>query len=239
MARHNNYPGCIVKGVFAMLLVAASLPVTASAADLDYTYADAAFSKANSEIEDGFFPFAGGQGYLLDGSFGLNQHWFLEGSYQRHNFHERVGGFPTGFDFTATPKNLRLGGGFHTPVSDRVDFIAHLDYASAKTEMAPGLIPNVDDHGYVAGVGLRVQMTDALELDTGLDHDNVGFGEQIVSNRSCIGGCTVVELGQGGAENVLATALRYRFGMWGAGLEYRSSSYQGWREWVVSIRANF
>jgi hypothetical protein len=76
-----------VKKSLAALALAAVLPMTTSAADFDYTYADAAFSKASGEIEDGFQPFTGGQGYLLDGSFGLSQHWFLEGSSQSNRFH--------------------------------------------------------------------------------------------------------------------------------------------------------
>jgi hypothetical protein len=135
------------------------------------------------------------------------------------------------------PKNQRLGGGFHTPLSDSMDFVGHLDYVSARTESALFPAAKLDDHGYGAGVVLRVRLADALELDTGLDHDNVGFGQEVV-NSGCFS-CIAVQLRQSGPENVLSTALRYRFGMWGAGLEYRSSSFQGWRDWRFSIRANF
>jgi len=230
-----------MKKHLAALALAALLPVTASAADLDYSYADVAFSRVYSNFGGVNFvpPIAGGQGYLLDGSFGIDAHWFVEGSYQQNRFHDGVN--PV-YVFVLTPKSLRLGGGFHWAISDHADFVTHLDLGKARTigdvTNAPFASQHENDHGYVAGVGLRVRAMDALELDLGLDHDNLGFGEQFVT--VCNFGCGLgLEDRQKGSENVVSTALRYRFGMWGAGLEYRSSSFQGWRELLISLRANF
>ena len=232
-----------MKKHLAALALAALLPACASAADLDYRYLDVAFSRGYSNFgTDTTFgpPVVGGQGYLLDGSFGIGEHWFVEASYRRNRFHQEFRSAPV---VVVTPKSLRVGGGFHWAISDRADFVTHLDLGKARTDTEvvdfPVASQHEDDHGYVAGVGLRVRATDSLEMDLGLDHDNLGFGEQFVTDCR-FGACfLLLQDRQEGAENVVSTALRYRFGMWGAGLEYRSSSFQDWRELLLSVRVNF
>lgn len=234
-----------MKKRLAALALAVLLPVAASAADLDYRYVDVAFSRAYTD--SGVYAFqsvlVGGQGYLLDGSFGIGEHWFVEGAYQKNRFHSQ---FYSGssIETVIDSKSLRLGGGFHTAISDHADFVAHLDLGRANTdEELPGLtagnLPHSVDHGYVAGVALRVRPTDSLELDLGLDHDTLGFGTQLVSQCTSFGCYVQPQEHQDGSENVVSTALRYRFGMMGVGLEYRSSNFQAWRETLVSLRFNF
>ena len=240
----TNKRGIQLKTSLAALALAAVLPITVSAADLDYSYADVGFSRTYSALQYTYPPFAGGQGYLLDGSFGLGPHWFLEGSYQQNQFHQPFPyAVPSGANATTLDaKSLRLGGGFHWAISDSADLVAHAELGRAKTNydytFAHYSDQHEDDRGYVVGLGLRVRPTAALELDLGLDHDDLGFGQQVVS--SCGPYCYLpLQNRQEGSENVVSTALRYHFGRWGAGLEYRSSSFQSWRETLVSLRVNF
>ncbi|HEY3646279.1 MAG TPA: outer membrane beta-barrel protein [Gammaproteobacteria bacterium] len=237
-----------MKKTLAALALAALLPATASAADFDYNYAEAAYSKADSDFTDGGLPYSGGQGFMVDGSYGFGEHWFAEALYRHNSFHQYLisKATPTtpstSTSLTATPESLRLGGGFHTPIAGSVDLIAHLDYGFAHTHVESSRthssLPAGNDDGYVVGAGLRIHATDQLEVDVGIDHDDLGYGQQIVT--VCTAKCVLfAEARQSGTENVLSAAGHYDFGPVIGGVEYRHSSFQGWRELLVSLRIDF
>lgn len=225
-----------MKGILAALALAALLPAAASASDIDYTYADLARSRPHSDIYFGGYDST--SGYRLDGSFGFAGNWFVEASRQRDQF-----------DFNGTivapqegpslrAEKTLLGAGFHAALSECVDFVVHADYGQATTSTPnrPFLFgTSFDDHGYNFGLGLRYQPLAGLELDAGVDHDDLGFGT--VSGRLINPFYRVAA--QAGEETVLSAAVRYRFGMLGVGIEYRHSDFDGWRDWLFSLRANF
>lgn len=221
-----------MKGIHATLLAAVLLPMAASAADFDYSYADLAYSRAHSSSVFGWYDT--GIGYRLDGSFGFAQHWFVEAAYQHDSF-DFDGPVLFSSNPRLEPERKTLGAGFHTALADRLDIVGHADYVDATTkfDLAP-YSDDLNDHGYLVGVGLRFQATPALELDAGLDYDDVAYGQE----PTC-GELYCANVRQDGKENVLSAAARYRFGMFGLGLEYRHSDFQEWRDWLLSLRVNF
>jgi hypothetical protein len=234
-----------MKTSLAALALAALLPMTASAADFSYDYAEAAYSKTDTDITDGPVAFPGGQGLLLDGSYGFGEHWFAEGAYQSSSFHQTLV-FPKRFkphssDVTLTLQELRLGGGFHAGLTEGLDLVAHLDCARGRSKFTAEQLGGSqarNDGGYLAGLSLRYQAAQGLELDAGLDRDDLGLDNDVVTE--CRSGCVPVnEPRQSSTENVLWAAAHYDFGPVIGGIEYRHSSLQGLRELLVSLRMGF
>jgi opacity protein-like surface antigen len=225
-----------MKGIFAALALSALLPATASAADLSYTYGEAAYSQANSEVGDGAHGFNGGQGVMLDGSYAFGAHWFTEAAFRYNDFHQNL----AGSSVALAPQSFRLGGGFHAAMADSVDLTAHLDYVFARTSLTvdqPSSEVERNNTGYLAGIGLRIHPTDLLEMDLGLDHDKLGFQRQVLG---CASGCpTLLEFDQGAKETIVSAAARYNFGSFIGGVEYRRGNTQGWRELLISLRLGF
>lgn len=230
-----------MKRILAALAIATCLPATTLAAGLDYSYADLSYSKVDSDLHLGVVGLSGGQGYQLDGAYALDEHWFLEGAYRYNDFRQYVSAARFTQDLHLTPQSLRLGGGYHTPLGDSMDLVAHLAFGATRTELSQThpYISTTDDHGgYVVGLGLRIP-TELVELDIGLDRDDLGLG-QVIS--VCAGGrcgTFIQKVSQDGTENLFLAALRHDFGPVTAGVEYRRSSYQGWRDLLVSLRMTF
>jgi long-subunit fatty acid transport protein len=221
-----------MKGIFAALLIAAALPTAAYSADLSYKYLDLAYSSAATTAEGDTLQ--DGTGYRADGNYGLGDSFFLEGAYQTDQFRYSMASFRASHSaFIAQYR--RVGVGYHLPLTEQLDLVTHLDFGRVRTtENDIGYTTVHGNNGYVVGVGLRWEAVAGLELDAGLDHDDMAFGNAL--STCCSGGA----VRQSGSENVLSAAVRYRFISWlGVGLEYQSSSYDGWREWLISLRANF
>lgn len=226
-----------MKGILAAAALSAFLPMAASAADLSYTYGEAAYSQAETGIGTGSRAFPGGQGIMLDGSYALDSHWFTEAAYRYNNFHQNQ----LASSVNLAPQSLRFGGGFHAALGDSVDFTAHLDYVLARTGLTmenPSHEIELNDGGYMAGLGLRIHPTDLLEFDLGLDHDNVGLGREdsVICTPLCHGNS---EDRQDFKETLVSLAARYNFGGFIGGLEYRRGNAQGWREVLISFRMSF
>jgi opacity protein-like surface antigen len=219
------------------LASAVLLPAAAQAADLQYTYAEAGYSQAETGIGDGARSFTGGQGLMLDGSYAFGSHWFLEAAYRYNDFHQHQPA--TSVDLA--PQSLRFGGGLHAAMADSVDFTAHLDYVLARTSVTvdqPDSEIELNDTGYLAGIGLRIHPTDLFEFDLGLDHDKLGLGRQAVP--VCSPTCVVMpEARQDEKETLVSVAARYDFGAFIGSVEYRRGNAQGWRELLVSLRMGF
>lgn len=230
-----------MKNTLAVLVLSALLPTTVLAADLNYAYGEAAYSKVDTDMRLGILGFSGGQGYQLDGAYAVGEHWFLEGAYRYNDFRQYVSLTKGTEDVKLTPQSLRLGGGYHTPLGGDVDLVAHLDYGATRTELSqthPYTTITDNHNGYVVGLGLRIP-SDIMEFDVGLDHDNLGLGQVISVCAFGKCGVNILEVRQGGTENVFSAAIRHDFGPVSAGVEYRRSSYQGWRDLLVSLRMTF
>lgn len=104
-----------------------------------------------------------GDGFEFGGSYSLNDKFYLLGSWQEQSFDQGIDG-----------RQLELGGGFHTPLGNTVDFVATLSYLDAEIESNFG---SADDDGLALGGGVRARLSDSFELGANLkliDFDQSG-----------------------------------------------------------------
>jgi len=91
-----------------------------------------------------------GDGFEIGGSYELTDKFYVFGEWQDWSLDAGVDG-----------EQLELGGGFHTPLSNTVDFVATLSYLDAE-------IGNGDDDGLGLSGGVRARLSDSFELDGGV-----------------------------------------------------------------------
>lgn len=147
-------------GLAAALLM---LPVAAHAEDkISYNYVDAAYARVNidgiSEDADGF---------LLGGSFELNDSFFLFAGYADLSLDAGS------FDFDE--KDYMVGAGYAWSINDKMDLYGKLAWVRAEGE-ALGF--SVDEDGYSIGAGIRAFVLDPLELEGAVTYTDLGdFGD--------------------------------------------------------------
>lgn len=106
-----------------------------------------------------------GDGFAIGGSFEGGESWHVFGGYGSTNF-----------DFGVDLNELVIGAGYHTAISDTVDFVGELAYVSVEVEVPAGF--TVDDDGIGVSIGLRGMMSDVVELSGSINYvDPVGDGE--------------------------------------------------------------
>ena len=153
------------------ILVTALIAFSASAGALgfDYNYFSVGYQRLN--LDDGFID-VDGDGFGVDGSFAINENFFIFGSYGMGEFEEQ--------GITVDVDTLSAGIGWHTPLTDKVDFVTGLSYEYV--DVGASGFGSVDENGYGLGVGLRFQASEAIELNGGInyidygDGDDTGFG---------------------------------------------------------------
>ena len=110
-----------------------------------------------------------GDGLGLSGSFEIGDMWQVFANYNNN-----------GFDFDVDLDEIQLGGGFHAPLTNNVDFVANFAWVRFEIDSPIG---GVDDDGIGASIGLRGMVTDRFELagfvnyidlDDGGDDTSVG-----------------------------------------------------------------
>ncbi|MDH5344908.1 MAG: porin family protein, partial [Gammaproteobacteria bacterium] len=155
----------MLRSVLFTALIAFS--ATANAEGFDYNYLSLSYEQI--DIDDGFFN-ADGDGFGLSGSFEISESFFLFAGYSMGELESIV-----------DVDQLSAGVGWHTPLSDKLDFVAGLSYE--RIELSASGFGSADEDGYGAGIGLRFQATDAVELngginyvDYGSDGDDTAFG---------------------------------------------------------------
>ncbi len=142
------------------VLVASSLLIPSiGLADFVYTgvqvnYVDVEFSSGFANLD--------GDGYSFEGSYELNERFFLRGQWEEQSF-------DFGIDGTA----IELGGGFHHTFGPTLDLVATASYVEAEVEV-PGF--RVDDDGFALSGGIRARLADSFEVDAMLNWVDMGNG---------------------------------------------------------------
>lgn len=206
---------------------------SACAADLDYSFLDLAYSKQSHD------QLSGGSGYQLIGSYALGDRFFLDAMY-KHN------GFDPEFTSPLSPHFSNhsdwLGGGYHQGLSASSDLVARIMYGRgySETEFDSISIYRASKSGYDVGIGVRGRPTGSLELEAFLDHDDLGIFYGEVSTCPYFYCLPVTEDVPDGSENSASVEARYYFiPAFSLGAEYRHSSLQSAKEWLVSGRWSF
>ncbi|MGH8105872.1 MAG: hypothetical protein ACREO1_15160 [Arenimonas sp.] len=142
------------RSLFALAL-AAALPMSAQAGEVNYNFIEAGYSA--SSIDGGDF-----NGWNVDGSFGFSDNWYA------------FGGFETGDDSSVDFDQANIGLGWHTTgtaqwfveaswIKDTIDFGAGSDFS---------------DSGYAVAGGVRGFLGDKFEGNVKLGYNDVGdFGD--------------------------------------------------------------
>ena len=119
-----------------------------------YSYIEGNYERV--EFDDDFTSDVDGDGFGIGGSFAINHQWHLFGNYSTADL-----------DFGVDLDQLQLGGGFHTPLNDNVDFVAEFSYVRVDASTNFG---SADDDGFGLSLGVRGLAADRLELAGWVDY---------------------------------------------------------------------
>lgn len=144
---------------FMAIAMLAMCAAPAFAAELSYSFLD--FEYQAVELDAGLGFDVDGDGFAIGGSFEGGESW-----------HVFVGYGSTNFDFGVDLNELVIGAGYHTPISDTVDFVGELAYVSVEVEVPAGF--TVDDDGIGVSIGLRGMMSDVVELSGSINYVDLG-----------------------------------------------------------------
>lgn len=141
----------------------ASISSLSAAEQGTFSYNFAGIGYQQVEILDEDF---GGFGFY--GSAAINESFFILGEYSSIESDDQfdIGAGPDDIDAT----EFSLGIGFHTPISDTVDFVSTLAYADAEVESS-GV--SIDGNGYVLSAGVRAMLSDVIEIGGAVNHADI------------------------------------------------------------------
>jgi len=141
----------MIRSITAVALLAFVAPAMADGPS--YNYVEGRYQRI--DIDDSFAD-VDGDGFGIAGSFEVGDVWHLFASFDSAEL-----------DFDVDVDELLIGGGFHTALSENLDFVAELAYArfDASTQ---GF--SFDDDGYSASLGLRGLAADRIELAAFVDY---------------------------------------------------------------------
>ena len=142
------------KIVSSLIVTAALVPAFAHADGFSYSYLEGAY--VNTDI-DNFDKDV--DGFALRGSFEITPHVFVFGNYANQS--TSIFGSDVGLE------QYQVGAGYAWPVASNIDLYGKAAYAHAQLEV-PG--PNVDDDGYLLGVGMRGRLAQDFEIDGSVNY---------------------------------------------------------------------
>lgn len=126
------------------------------ASDLSYTHVDISYVRTEIDVGPGDVD---GDGIELGGSFALDDQFHLIAGYSNQDFD------------SVDVSVLELGGGFHRPINNDIDFVGTLSYLSLDVDTAFG---DGDDDGFGIGLGLRGTVQPGFEWEGGIDLVDIG-----------------------------------------------------------------
>ena len=115
-------------------------------AEVDYNYLEIGY--ISTEIDTGFGD-ADGDGFALEGSFEVNDSYFVFGDYTSSDIE--------GFDFST----LALGVGYHSSTDAAVQFVARGGFARA--ELDAGVFGDASENGFIVSAGGRGELNEQFE----------------------------------------------------------------------------
>jgi hypothetical protein len=172
--------GQIVAGTVAIAAASLGVAGTASAAELDYNYAELRY--IDTELDAGPFD-VDGDGFELGGSMELAQSVHIFGNFQTLDF-------GSGIDASA----FEIGGGYAMPLNNSADLVARLSYIDGEIDTPAG---DADDSGFGFSAGARSMFTPQIEgrafinyVDLDESGDEVSFelaGDYFVNDQIALG----------------------------------------------------
>ena len=136
-----------------LLIILFALSATAGAQGFGYNYLQASYGAVS--FDDSIVD-VDGDGLGISGSYGFHPDFYIAGEYQTADM-----------DFGVDLNIFEVAVGYHNSLSDQLDFTAQLGWVNAEVESGLG---SADDDGFMIGAGLRGQLTNAVELNGGIDY---------------------------------------------------------------------
>ncbi len=142
----------MLRSLVSILFLTLSASVLAQSGNYDYV--QGTFGRVDL---DGSGLDADGDGLGFSASFSINDDFHVFGEYQTADL-----------NFGVDVNILELGGGYHTDISPYLSLNANVGYL--EVEASASGIGSADADGLFVGLGLRGEVSDAVELYGGLDY---------------------------------------------------------------------
>ena len=149
----------MIRSLAVVLLFSLAAPALAETPS--FNFVQAGYVEVDLDLGDGFD--VDGDGFGLGGSFEIGDNLFGFASYQ-----------DASFDFGVDFSTLEVGLGYHTGITDNTSFFFRIGYADAEVS-APGF-GSEDESGYAAGIGVRSNVSDLIELALEVAYVDLGDG---------------------------------------------------------------
>ena len=153
-----------------------AMSASAGAQGFDYDFLSVGYSRLNFDAGG---VDVDGDGFGINGSLEVSESFFITAGYGFGELEEQ--GVELDLD------TLTVGVGWHTPLSDVVDFVTTLSYERVE---ASALGFSADDDGIGIGVGMRFQASEQIEFNGGINY---------------------VEMDEGGSDTGFGVAVLYGF----------------------------
>ncbi|MDH4108925.1 MAG: outer membrane beta-barrel protein [Gammaproteobacteria bacterium] len=136
---------------YLLLVVLAAASVPAAAQGFNYNFVEATYGQLDFDdlnVDGDFFG--------VGGSLAINE-----------NFHGIAAYESADLDFGVDATSWNIGVGFNTPISPVIDVVAQLTYESVEVSLGSA---EADDDGLGLAVGLRANVSEAVELNFGVKY---------------------------------------------------------------------
>lgn len=148
------------RALFALAL-AATLPMSAQASELSYSFVELDYLSSSDAGTSPFGSSADSDGYGIRGSFGFADKFYVSAGYTNSEFE----GAGSGID----NDKWNVGFGFHHAMYDQADWFAEINYTKIDSNFTL-----TDDSYFDVGLGLRGSISDRFEGIAKLSYNDGG-----------------------------------------------------------------
>ena len=150
----------MIRTTAAIFAIGLMVSAVSAAADISYDYVR--LSYVDTELDLGPVD-VDGDGLELAGSLTVHQNAFAFASFSALDL-----------DFGADASRLEIGGGYHHPLTPKIDLVGRLGYVNVDLDSGGG---SADDDGILLSGGVRGRVTEVIEARAALNHRSMDKGD--------------------------------------------------------------
>lgn len=191
-----------MKPIYQILATAlcAVCAVTANASEFNYNYVQVSYIKSDLDLGS---TDVDSDILALSGSFPITNNAFFSASFQTGDY-----------DFDLDTDLFAIGGGYHTPVSPKIDIVLSAHYLDAQVKVAS--LGRADDTGHSVDAILRFASTPKVEIYGGVGYvDLYGSSDAVIGlgARVKFGGDRSFGVGYAKSDDASDISLSFRMEM--------------------------